>query len=174
MRWHCAWRVSRAWQATTDGHGLWRWPDRRQLAFLLELDDPPRVGVAQLRKRIASIPDPSLPVTVPEGFPDSVVTLIWCATLRREQILRRAITTHLSASRGMPLALTCAEYAGRVPGAAHGRVWIPFGALPHHPAGRLTLVEVADAVSGDRDRTHCNSMHAHDDLILNDFDIGIV
>jgi hypothetical protein len=174
VRWHCAWRVSRAWRATTDGHGVWRCPDGRQLAFLLELDDPPRVGVGGLRERIAGIPDPSVAATLPKGFPDGVVTLIWCATLRREQTLRRAITTHLGASTGIPVALACAEYAHCVPGAALGRVWIPLGALPHRQPGRLTLFELADAIARPIViKPNRNRMHADDELILNNFDIDI-
>jgi hypothetical protein len=168
-------RVSRAWRATTDGHGVWRWPDGRQLGFVLELDDPPRVGVGALRARMASIPDPSLPGTLPPGFPDSVVTLIWCATLRREQIIRRAMITCLGASTGIPVALACAEYAHRVVGGPHGRVWIPLGALRRRETGRLTLAELADATAKPivTESNHYR-MHAHNELIGNNLDIHLV
>ncbi len=172
VRWRCAWRVSRAWRATTDGHGVWCWPDGRQLGFVLELDDPPRVGVGALRARMASIPDPSLPDTLPPGFPDGVVTLIWCATLRREQIIRRAITTHLGATAQMPVALACAEYAHHVVGGPHGRVWIPLGALRRRETGRLTLAELADDTAKPivTESNHYR-MHAHNELIRNNIDI---
>ncbi|MFD2417738.1 replication-relaxation family protein [Amycolatopsis pigmentata] len=144
--WRSAWRVSRTWKATTDGHGIWRYPDGRELPFVLLLDDPPRLGVPELRARLTSIPDPALPFTHRAGFRPDTVTLVWCSTLHREQTLRRAITRHLGASTGMPVALACAEYAERVPAGLHDRVWVPLGRL-HRPSGRHTLAEIADAVT---------------------------
>jgi hypothetical protein len=72
------------------------------------------------------------------------------------------------------VALACAEYAHCVPGAAHGRVWIPLGALPHRQPGRLTLFELADAIARPIViKPNRNRMHADDELILNNFDIDI-
>jgi len=141
--WRSAWRVSRDWRATTDGYGRWLWPDGDTLRFVLLLDDPPRVGVRELRERITSLPDPAWPFTGRAGFGDGVVTLIWCHTLAREQLVRRAITTHLGGASGMPVGLACAAYADTSPAGRFGRVWIPLGALRREAAGRLTLAELA-------------------------------
>ncbi|WP_186382783.1 replication-relaxation family protein, partial [Amycolatopsis rhizosphaerae] len=55
--WRTPWHVSRHWKATTDGHGIWRYLDGRELAFVLLIDDPPRVGVHEIRDRLVRIPD---------------------------------------------------------------------------------------------------------------------
>jgi hypothetical protein len=103
-----------------------------------------------------------------------VVTLIWCATLRREQITRRAITTHLGATTQMPVALACDEYAHRVPGGPHGRVWIPLGALRRRETGRLTLADLADATAKPIvTESHHYRMHSHNELIRNNIDIDL-
>ncbi|MFD0919356.1 replication-relaxation family protein [Saccharopolyspora rosea] len=143
--WRSAWRVSKAWQATTDGYGRWRWPEGTELRFVLLLDDPPRVGAQQIRERLTSLPDPAWPFTRRAGFPDSTVTLVWSPTLRREQIMRRAITQHLGTGTAMPVALGCDQYAAMTPGGVHGRVWLPLGALGRRAPGRLTLRELAHA-----------------------------
>lgn len=143
--WRSPWRVSRTWKATTDGYGVWRYPDGRELAFVLLLDDPPRVGVTELRDRLTSLPDPAIPFTARHGYGEDTVTLVWCATLRREQIIRHAITQHLGGSTGMPLALACAEYTEPAPAGLHDRVWLPPGRL-RRASGRLTLSEITDAV----------------------------
>jgi hypothetical protein len=70
---------------------------------------------------------------------------VWCATLRREQILRHAITKHLGGSTGMPVALACADYAEPAPRGLHDRVWLPLGGIMRREAGRLTLAEITDA-----------------------------
>ncbi|MGP4018812.1 replication-relaxation family protein [Saccharopolyspora sp. 5N708] len=172
VRWRSAWRVSKAWAATTDGYGVWRLPDGRELPFVLLLDDPPRVGAHELRERIGSIPDPALSFTHKAGFPEEAVTLIWCPTLGREQIIRRAMTKHLGSTTGMPVALACGEYAEMVEGGPHGRVWIPLGALWRGVAGRLTLAELADAVGAAPARTEATYTEAegggNDELILYD------
>lgn len=72
------------------------------------------------------------------------MTLVWCATLRREQVLRRAITQHLGGSTGMLVALACAQWADAAPDGLHDRVWLPLGGI-RRAASRLTLTEVADA-----------------------------
>lgn len=141
--WRSPWRVSREWKATTDGYGLWRYPDGRELAFVLLLDDPPRVGVTELRDRLTSVPDPAYPFTGPDGYGEDAVTLVWCATLRREQTLRHAITQHLGDSTGMPVALACAEYTRLAPEGPHDRVWLPLGNL-RRDSRRLTLAEITD------------------------------
>lgn len=141
--WWWPWRVSRHWRATTDGYGTWTWPDGTELPFVLLLDDPPRVGTHQIRHRLSSIPDPAGPFPVPPGYPGHTVTLVWCATLRREQALRCTITHHLGTHTGMPIALACAEYT-TTPGGKHGHVWLPLGALRGAP-GRVTLADVAHA-----------------------------
>ncbi|GGM34582.1 hypothetical protein GCM10012275_02330 [Longimycelium tulufanense] len=154
MAWRSPWRVSRAWQATTDGHGLWRFPDGALLSFLLLLDDPPRIGLGELRDRLTSIPDPTLPLPVPDGFPDKTVTLIWCATLTREQRLRHAITTQLgNDTSGLAVALGCADYAHHITSGPLGRVWLPLGVLNRRP-GRLTLREITTALHTTHPQSH--------------------
>jgi Replication-relaxation len=145
VAWRSPWHVSRDWKATTDGYGVWRYPDGRELAFVLLLDDPPRVGVTELRERLTSIPDAAIPFTRRTGYGEDTVTLVWCATLRREQLLRHAITKHLGGSTGMPVALACAAYAEPAPGGPHDRVWLPLGGILRREAGRLTLAEITDA-----------------------------
>lgn len=145
VAWRSPWHVSRDWKATTDGCGVWRYPDGRELAFVLLLDDPPRVGVTELRERLTSIPDPAIPFTCRTGYGDDTVTLVWCATLRREQVLRHAITKHLGGATGMPVALACAAYTEPAPGGPHDRVWLPLGGIMRREAGRLTLAEITDA-----------------------------
>lgn len=146
VAWRSPWRVSRAWKATTDGYGVWRYPDGGELAFVLLLDDPPRVGVTELRDRLTTIPDPAIAFTRRDGYGDDTVTLVWCATLRREQIIRRAITKHLGGSTGMPVALACAEYTEPAPAGLHDRVWLPLGGI-RRDGCRLTLAEITDAVA---------------------------
>ena len=141
--WRSAWRVGRDWQATTDGYGRWHWSDGTELRFVLLLDDPPRVGARQIRERLASLPDPAWAFTHRAGFTDDTVTLIWTATLRREQVMRRAIVRHLGGDTRRPVALGCAEYAACVPGGVHGRAWLPLGALGRRKSGRRTLHELA-------------------------------
>lgn len=171
--WRSASRVGRDWQATTDGYGLWRWPDGTELRFVLLLDDPPRVGVRQIRERLTSLPDPAWAFTRRVGFTDDTVALVWAATLRREQVMRRAITRHLGRDTGMPVALGCAEYAARVPGGVHGRVWLPLGALGRRESGRRTLPELAHAAEATT--PHGSSPNGREgvsthDLILDDDD----
>ncbi|HEX5401752.1 MAG TPA: replication-relaxation family protein [Pseudonocardiaceae bacterium] len=145
VAWRSPWHVSRDWKATTDGYGIWRYPDGSELAFVLLLDDPPRLGVPELRDRLTSLPDPAIGFTRRPGFGDGTVALVWCATLRREQVLRRAITKHLGGSTGMPVALACAQWADSAPDGLHDRVWLPLGGIRRREAGRLTLSEVAAA-----------------------------
>jgi hypothetical protein len=114
---------------------------------VLLLDDPPRVGVTELRDRLTSIPDPAIAFTRRDGYGDDTVTLVWCATLRREQIIRRAITKHLGGSTGMPVALACAEYTEVAPAGLHDRVWLPLGSI-RRDGCRRTLADVTDAVTG--------------------------
>jgi hypothetical protein len=145
VAWRSPWHVSRDWKATTDGYGVWHYPDGRDLAFVLLLDDPPRVGVTELRDRLTSIPDPAIPFTRRTRYGEDTVTLVWCATLRREQILRHAITKHLGGSTGMPVALASADYTEPASGGPHDRVWLPLGGIMRRSPGRLTLAEITDA-----------------------------
>ncbi|MCO1577102.1 replication-relaxation family protein [Crossiella sp. SN42] len=148
--WRSAWRVSRTWQATTDGYGRWRYPDGRELAFALLLDDPPRVGAHELCARLAKLPDPDMPFTRRTGPSGDTIPLLWCATPHREETIRRAVAKFLGGETGMPLGLACAQQADTTAGGAHGRVWLPLGSLRHLP-GRLTLAELAEAA-----RSHAN------------------
>lgn len=140
VEWVSPWRISRAHRATTDGYGRWRHADGRELAFVVLLDDPPRVGTRELIDRLTSIDIAQHGSDA--GRLGGAVVLVWCATLHREGVVRRRLQRHLGLS-DQPVALACGEYAGTPHGGGpRGRVWIPLGGLSTGSAGRVTLREI--------------------------------
>ncbi|WP_186382611.1 hypothetical protein, partial [Amycolatopsis rhizosphaerae] len=89
-------------------------------------------------------------------------------TLRREQILRHAITKHLGANTGLPVALACAEYTNPTPGGLHGQVWIPLGSISKY--GRSTLAEIVSvrSVAPSEQADYWREVSGNDDMILAD------
>lgn len=142
VEWVSPWRISRTHRATTDGYGRWRNGDGRELAFVLLLDDPPRVGTRELTDRLTSIDIARHDRDA--GRLGAAVVLVWCHTLHREGLVRRRLQRHLGLSE-QPVALACGEYADTPHGGGpHGRVWIPLGGLTTGSAGRVTLREITN------------------------------
>lgn len=159
--WRSAWRISRNHRITTDGYGRWRFADGRELEFVLLLDDPPRVRLADLADRLLKI----MTRRYSDAALRSVVVLLWCRTLAREARLRARLGRLLDPSpyaatpEDTAAALGCGEWADTQPGGPHGRVWIPLGTLATG-TGRRTLSEITTHAAGLAARDTSREAHA--------------